>query len=221
SQPKLFSIEQQRPVSEDGSIIEPLCEYDVRLMSIGLLVDTKQAMVWRGPMATQALNQLLQQTHWGELDVLLVDMPPGTGDIQLTMAQRVALNGAIIVTTPQEMALVDARRGIEMFQKVNIPILGVVENMSYFECSSCETKHDIFGSGGGVALAEQYSLPLLAQLPLLANVQQLSDAGEPITVREPKSEIAQQFQQSATTLMSSLKASINRPVGPEIAISND
>jgi ATP-binding protein involved in chromosome partitioning len=179
SVPRMLGLGGRRPDSEDGKTMNPLSAHGITAMSIGFLVDDSQPMAWRGPMVTSALTQLLQQTNWGELDYLLIDMPPGTGDIQLTLAQRVPVTGAVIVTTPQDIALSDARKGLEMFQKVNVPILGIVENMALHRCSQCGHEERIFGTGGGTSLASDYSVPLLGSLPLDRSICELTDVGTP------------------------------------------
>ncbi len=189
SQPMMMGL-SGRPESEDGKTIEPLENYGVRVMSIGFLVDADQAMIWRGPMATQALDQLLRQTNWGELDYLMVDMPPGTGDIALTLSQRVPLTGAIIVTTPQDIALLDARKGLTMFEKVSVPILGIVENMSVYVCPNCGHTEHIFGAEGGKRMAQQYDVEYLGALPLNLSIREQTDSGHPSVVAEPDGEIA-------------------------------
>jgi ATP-binding protein involved in chromosome partitioning len=189
SQPMMMGL-SGRPESEDGKTIEPLQNYGVQVMSIGFLVEPDQAMIWRGPMATQALDQLLRQTQWGELDYLLVDMPPGTGDIALTLSQRVPLTGAIIVTTPQDIALLDARKGLTMFEKVSVPILGIVENMSVYVCPNCGHSEHIFGAEGGKRMAEQYNVEYLGALPLNLAIREQTDSGHPTVVAEPDGEIA-------------------------------
>jgi len=163
-------------------------------MSIGFLIDERQPMAWRGPMVTSALSQLLGDTRWGELDYLLVDMPPGTGDIQLTLSQRVPVSGAIIVTTPQDISLADARKGLEMFQKVNVPILGIVENMSVHVCSECGHEERIFGHAGGERLAEQYHVPLLGSVPLDRGIRESTDGGNPSVVAEPDGPLAASYR---------------------------
>jgi ATP-binding protein involved in chromosome partitioning len=182
SQPLMLGLAGQRPNAPDGKHIEPLKSHGVVAMSIGFLVDAEQPMVWRGPMVTQALTQLLADTSWGDLDYLVVDMPPGTGDIQLTLAQRVPVAGAVIVTTPQDIALADARKGLKMFEKVSVPVLGVVENMSVYVCSRCGNVEHIFGAGGGARMAEQYGVRLLGELPLDARVREEADGGNPTVV---------------------------------------
>ncbi|MBW8756546.1 MAG: iron-sulfur cluster carrier protein ApbC [Burkholderiales bacterium] len=179
-----------RPESEDGKTMKPLENHGVKVMSIGFLVDAEQAVVWRGPMATQALDQLLRQTTWGELDYLLIDMPPGTGDIALTLSQRVPVTGAVIVTTPQDIALLDARKGVNMFEKVGVPILGIVENMAVHVCTNCGHVEHIFGAEGGRKLAAQYKVPYLGALPLTMAIREHTDAGSPTVAAEPEGEIA-------------------------------
>jgi ATP-binding protein involved in chromosome partitioning len=179
-----------RPESEDGKTMQPLQNHGVKVMSIGFLVDPEQAVVWRGPMATQALDQLLRQTSWRELDYLIIDMPPGTGDIQLTLSQRVPLTGAVIVTTPQDIALLDARKGLNMFEKVGVPILGIVENMAVHVCTNCGHVEHIFGADGGKKMAGQYNVPYLGALPLTLAIREQTDSGTPTVVAEPDGEIA-------------------------------
>ncbi len=189
SQPLMMGI-SGKPASTDGKTMEPMENHGEQVMSIGFLVDADQAMIWRGPMATQALDQLLRQTNWKDLDYLIVDMPPGTGDIQLTLSQRVPLTGAVIVTTPQDIALADARKGIAMFEKVGVPILGVVENMAVHICTQCGHAEHIFGEGGGARLAEQYKVKYLAALPLALSIREQADSGRPTMVAEPDGEVA-------------------------------
>jgi ATP-binding protein involved in chromosome partitioning len=189
SLPMMMGIDA-RPESEDGKTMEPLENYGVQVMSIGFLVNADDAMIWRGPMATQALEQLLRQTNWRDLDYLIVDLPPGTGDIQLTLSQRVPMTGAVIVTTPQDIALLDARKGIKMFEKVGVPILGIVENMAMHVCSHCGHAEAIFGEGGGRRLAEQYGADYLGGLPLDIKIREQADGGKPTVVAEPDSEVA-------------------------------
>jgi ATP-binding protein involved in chromosome partitioning len=189
SQPMMLGIEG-RPESEDGKTMEPLENPGVQVMSIGFLVDQDEAMIWRGPMATQALEQLLRQTNWKDLDYLIVDMPPGTGDIQLTLSQRVPMTGAVIVTTPQDIALIDARKGLTMFDKVGVPILGIVENMAVHVCSNCGHVEHIFGAEGGKKMAEQYDMAYLGALPLDINIRLQADSGKPTVVADPDGEVA-------------------------------
>ncbi len=189
SQPMMMGI-AGRPESADGKTMEPLENYGVQVMSIGFLVDADNPMIWRGPMVTQALEQLLRQTNWGELDYLIVDMPPGTGDIQLTLSQKVPLTGAIIVTTPQDIALLDAKKGLKMFEKVGVPILGLVENMAVHVCANCGHVEHIFGADGGKKMAEQYGVDYLGALPLNLSIREQTDAGRPSVVSDPDGEIA-------------------------------
>ncbi|MGA1063309.1 MAG: iron-sulfur cluster carrier protein ApbC [Burkholderiaceae bacterium] len=179
-----------RPESLDGQTIEPMMGHGLQTNSIGFLIDKDQAMVWRGPMVTQALDQLLRQTTWKDLDYLLIDMPPGTGDIHLTLAQNVPITGAVIVTTPQEIALMDARKGLKMFEKVSVPVLGIVENMSLYVCPDCGHTAHIFGAGGGGLMASDYSVPLLGSLPLNLGIREQADAGRPTLVSDPDGAIA-------------------------------
>jgi ATP-binding protein involved in chromosome partitioning len=175
-------------------------------MSIGFLVDDKQPMAWRGPMVTSALNQLLLQTRWGDLDYLVVDMPPGTGDIQLTLAQRVPVSGAVIVTTPQDIALADARKGLEMFQKVNVPVLGIVENMSVHVCSNCGHEERVFGAHGGRDLSAEYGVPLLGSLPLDGRIREETDGGKPTVAADPDGPLALSFREAALRAAGELAA---------------
>ncbi len=189
SQPMMMGI-SGRPESEDGKTMEPMENHGVQVMSIGFLVEQDNPMIWRGPMATQALEQLLRQTNWDELDYLIVDMPPGTGDIQLTLSQRVPLTGAVIVTTPQDIALLDAKKGIKMFEKVGVPILGIVENMAVHVCSNCGHVEHVFGEDGGKRLATEYKMDYLGALPLNLSIRVQADNGRPSVVSEPDGEIA-------------------------------
>jgi ATP-binding protein involved in chromosome partitioning len=197
SQPRMMGLSGERPTSPDGRLIEPLEAYGVKVMSIGFLVEEEQPMVWRGPMVTQALTQLLGGTSWGELDYLVVDMPPGTGDIQLTLSQRVPVSGAVIVTTPQDIALLDARKGLRMFQKVAVPVLGIVENMSTHVCSKCGHEEPIFGSGGGERMAAQYGVALLGSLPLDIRIREQTDGGRPTVVAEPDGPVGRAYLEMA------------------------
>ncbi len=189
SQPMMMGIEG-RPESADGKNMEPMENYGVQVMSIGFLVDSDNPMIWRGPMATQALEQLLRQTNWADLDYLIIDMPPGTGDIQLTLSQRVPLTGAVIVTTPQDIALLDAKRGIKMFEKVGVPILGIVENMAVHVCSNCGHQEHIFGADGGKKMAAEYGMDYLGALPLSMGIRVQADSGRPTVVSDADGEIA-------------------------------
>ncbi len=197
SQPLMLGLTGQRPSAPDGKHIKPLSAHGLVAMSIGFLIDPDQPMVWRGPMVTQALTQLLGDTQWGELDYLVVDMPPGTGDIQLTLAQRVPVAGAVIVTTPQDIALADARKGLTMFEKVAVPVLGIVENMSIHICSNCGHAEHIFGAGGGARMAAQAGVRLLGELPLDARIREDADGGRPTVVAEPDSPRARLYLEMA------------------------
>ncbi len=212
-----------KPESEDGKTMEALENYGVQLMSIGFLVAQDEAMIWRGPMATQALEQLLRQTNWRELDYLIVDLPPGTGDIQLTLSQRVPMTGAVIVTTPQDIALLDARKGIKMFEKVGVPILGVVENMAVHVCSNCGHVEHIFGSEGGKKMAAEYKMDYLGALPLDIRIREQADSGKPTVVADPDGEIAGIYKAVARQVAVSIAAK-NKDFSskfPSIKISKD
>lgn len=200
-----------RPESPDGKSIEPLRAHGVQAMSIGLLVEQDTPMIWRGPMATSALTQLLNDSRWDDLDYLVVDLPPGTGDIQLTLAQKIPVAGAVVVTTPQDVATLDARKAIRMFEKVNVPVLGLVENMAMHACSSCGHVEHIFGTGGGERLAKEYGYPLLGSLPLEAAVREQGDAGAPVVVSAPDSAAARAFVEAARRMAIALA---KRPVVP-------
>jgi ATP-binding protein involved in chromosome partitioning len=189
SQPMMMGIEG-RPESDDGKTMDPLENHGVQVMSIGFLVAKDEAMIWRGPMATQALEQLLRQTNWRDLDYLVVDMPPGTGDIQLTLSQRVPMTGAVIVTTPQDIALMDAKKGIKMFEKVGVPILGIVENMAVYHCPKCGHTEHIFGQDGGKNMAAEYGMDFLGSLPLNMQIRLQADGGRPTVVADPDGEVA-------------------------------
>ncbi|WP_316859672.1 iron-sulfur cluster carrier protein ApbC [uncultured Cohaesibacter sp.] len=198
--PRLLNINEQPTVVPNTRIMNPIEAYGLVAMSIGLLVEQDTPMVWRGPIAVSALTQMIRDVAWatkGELDTLVVDMPPGTGDIQLTMAQQVPLSGSVIVSTPQDLALIDARKGIEMFRKVNIPILGIVENMSYFSCPTCGTRHDIFGHGGARETARKINVPFLGEIPLHMDIRERSDLGQPIVISDPESDHAMIYRNIA------------------------
>jgi ATP-binding protein involved in chromosome partitioning len=184
SLPKLLAI-KEKPQTLGGTRLKPISRYGLTVMSIGFLIDEETPMIWRGPMVISALTQMLREVEWGTLDVMVVDMPPGTGDAQLTMAQQVPLKGAVIVSTPQDLALIDARRGIAMFRRVNVPVLGIVENMSYFLCPNCGERSDIFGHGGARSEAERLGVPFLGEVPLHAIIREKSDAGLPVVATEP------------------------------------
>lgn len=196
SQPMMLGIDR-RPESADGQTMEPLENYGIQVMSIGFLIEPDNPMIWRGPMATQALEQMLKQTNWSDLDYLIVDMPPGTGDIQLTLSQRVPLTGAVIVTTPQDIALLDAKKGLKMFEKVGVPILGVVENMAVHVCSNCGHAEHIFGADGGKKMAAEYGVEHLGALPLDLRIREQADAGHPSVVSDPDGEIAALYKSVA------------------------
>jgi ATP-binding protein involved in chromosome partitioning len=212
-----------RPESEDGQTMEPMENYGVQVMSIGFLVAQDEAMIWRGPMATQALEQLLRQTNWKDLDYLIVDMPPGTGDIQLTLSQRVPMTGAVVVTTPQDIALLDAKKGIKMFEKVGVPILGIVENMAVHVCSNCGHVEHIFGADGGKKMAAEYSMDYLGALPLAMQIRQQADSGKPTVVSDPDSEVAGLYKAVARKVALAIAAK-NKDFSskfPSIKISKD
>jgi ATP-binding protein involved in chromosome partitioning len=222
SVPMMMGIEG-RPDSEDGKTMEPLENYGVQVMSIGFLVDKDEAMIWRGPMATQALEQLLRQTNWKDLDYLIVDMPPGTGDIQLTLSQRVPMTGAVVVTTPQDIALLDAKKGIKMFEKVGVPILGIVENMAVHVCSNCGHVEHIFGADGGKKMAAEYSMDYLGALPLAMQIRLQADSGKPTVVADPESEVAGLYKAVARKVALAIAAK-NKDFSskfPSIKISKD
>jgi len=196
SQPQMLGISGQ-PKSADGKSMEPMERHGIQAMSIGFLIDTETPMVWRGPMVTGALEQLLRETNWHDLDYLVIDLPPGTGDIQLTLSQKVPVTGAVIVTTPQDIALLDARKGLKMFEKVGIPIIGIVENMSTHICSQCGHEEHIFGAGGGAQMCKDYEVELLGSLPLDIKIREQADSGTPTVVAEPDSKISATYRQIA------------------------
>jgi ATP-binding protein involved in chromosome partitioning len=221
SQPMMLGI-GGRPESKDGKRLEPMEGHGLQAISIGFLIDIDTPMVWRGPMVTQALEQLLKDTNWRELDYLVVDLPPGTGDIQLTLAQKVPVTGAIIVTTPQDIALIDARKGLKMFEKVGIPILGIVENMSYHRCEKCGHESHIFGSGGAAKMGKDYGTELLGQLPLDESIQQQADSGRPTVVSDPDGEIAALYRKIARRAAVKIAESQRDMTGkfPNIVVQN-
>jgi ATP-binding protein involved in chromosome partitioning len=196
SQPRMLGV-QQKPETRDGKTIEPIMSFGVQCMSIGFLVDEETPMIWRGPMVTQALEQLLKDTNWRGLDYLVIDLPPGTGDTQLTLSQKVPVSGAVIVTTPQDIALLDARKGLKMFEKVEVPVLGIVENMSIHICSQCGHEEHIFGKGGGQRMAQQYDVNLLGALPLDIRIREEADSGHPTVVADPDGRIAASYREIA------------------------
>ena len=203
SLPKLLAI-KEKPQTIGGNRLKPITRYGLTVMSIGFLIDEETPMIWRGPMVMSAITQMLREVEWGKLDVMVVDMPPGTGDAQLTMAQQVPLKGAVIVSTPQDLALIDARRGVAMFKRVNVPILGLVENMSYFLCPSCGDRSDIFGHGGAHKEAERLGVPFLGEVPLHMTIREKSDAGLPVVATEPEGEHAKIYRDIATKVRDQL-----------------
>jgi ATP-binding protein involved in chromosome partitioning len=222
SQPMMLGI-AGRPESQDGKTLEPLEAYGLQAMSIGFLIDPDTPMVWRGPMVTQALEQLLKDTNWRDLDYLVVDMPPGTGDIQLTLAQKVPVTGAVIVTTPQDIALIDARKGLKMFEKVGVPIVGIVENMSMHVCSKCGHAEAIFGEGGGAKMCADYNVPFLGELPLDIRIREQTDAGRPTVVADPDGTVAQIYREIArrTAVFVAQKAEDFSNKFPSIVVQKD
>jgi ATP-binding protein involved in chromosome partitioning len=221
SQPTMLGI-RGRPESRDGKTLEPMEGHGLQAMSIGFLIDVETPMVWRGPMVTQALEQLLNETRWREVDYLVVDLPPGTGDIQLTLAQRVPVTGAVIVTTPQDIALMDARKGLKMFEKVGIPILGIVENMSVHICSKCGHEEHIFGEGGGERMGKDYNVEMLGALPLDIHIREQADSGRPTVVSDPDGRVAQIYKQIARRIAVKIaeKAQDHTAAFPKIVIQN-
>ena len=197
SQPRMLGVPEAKPEVVQEKMMLPVAAHGIALMSLGLLVDEEQPTIWRGPMVTQALHQMLSETRWPELDYLIIDLPPGTGDTQLSLAQRIPVSGAVIVTTPQDIALLDARKGLKMFEKVGVNVLGVVENMSTHICSQCGHEDAIFGSGGGEAMAQQYQVPLLGKLPLNASIRLQADSGQPTVVAEPEGALAAAYLKAA------------------------
>jgi ATP-binding protein involved in chromosome partitioning len=210
SQPRMMGI-SGRPSSRDGKTLQPMTNYGVKCMSMGFLVAEDTPMIWRGPMVMSALEQMLRDVEWGELDVLVVDMPPGTGDAQLTMAQRVPLTGAVIVSTPQDIALLDARKGLNMFRKVDVPVFGIVENMSYFLCPHCGGRSDIFSHGGARLEAEKLGVDFLGEVPLHIDIRETSDGGRPIVVSRPESEFAKIYRAIADKVWRKIEARIAGP----------
>jgi ATP-binding protein involved in chromosome partitioning len=207
-----------RPDSPDGKSIEPMRAHGLQAMSIGLLVDQDTPMIWRGPMATSALTQLLNDTRWDGLDYLVVDLPPGTGDIQLTMAQKIPVAGAVIVTTPQDIATLDARKALKMFEKLGIAVLGLVENMAVHVCSNCGHAEHVFGDGGGERMAAHYGVPLLGSLPLDAAIREQGDAGTPIVAAQPDSSVAAQWRALAARVVEELEKRPRAPAGIDLAL---
>ena len=221
SQPTMLGI-AGRPESKDGKTLEPMEAYGIQAMSIGFLIDTDTPMVWRGPMVTQALEQLLKDTNWRDLDYLIVDMPPGTGDIQLTLSQKVPVTGAVIVTTPQDIALMDAKKGLKMFEKVGVPIVGIVENMSIHICSNCGHAEHIFGAGGAEAMSRDYHVPFLGALPLDIRIREQADSGRPTVVADPDGKVADIYRAIArkTAIFVAQKAADFSAKFPNIVVQN-
>lgn len=208
NQPQMLGV-HEKPTSKDGRL-EPVYAHGLQSMSIGYLIDANTPMVWRGPMVTRALQQLLQDTHWDHLDYLIIDLPPGTGDIQLSLAQKFPLSGAILVTTPQEIALLDVRKAIAMFNKVNVPLLGVVENMASYICEHCGHKTAIFGEGGGQRIAKEYNIPLLGLVPLDSRIREQADKGKPIFLLDPLSTIAESYRQIAENVVQQMTVHLKK-----------
>jgi ATP-binding protein involved in chromosome partitioning len=217
SLPKLLAI-KERPQTLGGTRLKPITRYGLTVMSIGFLIDEETPMIWRGPMVISALTQMLREVEWGALDVMVVDMPPGTGDAQLTMAQQVPLKGAVIVSTPQDLALIDARRGIAMFKRVNVPVLGVVENMSYFQCPECGARSDIFGHGGARHEAERLGVPFLGEVPLHMTIREKSDAGLPVVATEPDGPHARAYRAIAARVRDQISGVATGRAAPRIVI---
>ena len=222
SQPLMMGV-SGKPDSKDGKTMEPLEAHGLQIASIGFMIDPDQPMVWRGPMVTQALQQLLELTNWRDLDYLVVDMPPGTGDIQLTLSQKVPVTGAVIVTTPQDIALLDARKGLKMFEKVGIPILGIIENMSVHVCSQCGHAEAVFGEGGGAKMCADFGVPFLGALPLTMSIREQADSGRPTVVADPDGPVAQIYQQIARKLAVAVADKAKDLSGkfPTIVVKND
>jgi ATP-binding protein involved in chromosome partitioning len=216
SLPKLLAI-KEKPVTVGGNRLKPIQRYGLTVMSIGFLIEEETPMIWRGPMVMSALTQMLREVEWGELDVMVVDMPPGTGDAQLTMAQQVPLKGAVIVSTPQDLALIDARRGIAMFKRVNVPVLGVIENMSYFLCPECGGRSDIFGHGGARHEAERLGVPFLGEVPLHMDIREKSDAGLPVVATDPDGPHAKTYREIAARVREQITGAPGR-AAPKIVI---
>jgi len=217
SVPKLLAI-RGRPETLGGNRLRPMTGYGLTVMSIGFLVAEDTPMIWRGPMVMSALTQMLREVEWGTLDVMIVDMPPGTGDAQLTMAQQVPLSGAVIVSTPQDLALIDARRGVEMFKRVNVPVLGIIENMSYFVCPKCGERHDIFGHGGAHKEADKLGVPFLGEVPLHMAIRETSDSGRPVVATDPDGPHAKIYREIAARVRDQLQAKSAGRAAPKIVI---
>jgi ATP-binding protein involved in chromosome partitioning len=222
SQPRMLGA-TQRPESADGKSIEPIESFGIQSMSMGYLIEEEEPMIWRGPMVTQALQQMLGDTNWQDLDYMVIDLPPGTGDIQLTLSQKVPVSGAVIVTTPQDISLLDARKALKMFEKVKVPVLGIVENMSTHICSNCGHEEHIFGAGGGETMAQQYDVDMLGDIPLDIKIREGADSGHPTVVSEPDSDIALSYRTIAHRITAHLAKQGKDYSGafPNIVIKND
>ncbi|MDT8372078.1 MAG: iron-sulfur cluster carrier protein ApbC [Gammaproteobacteria bacterium] len=222
SQPRMLGT-TQRPESADGKSIEPIISYGIQCMSIGFLIDEEEPMIWRGPMVTQALEQMLNDTNWQDLDYLVIDLPPGTGDIQLTLSQKIPVSGSVIITTPQDISLLDARKALKMFEKVNVPVMGIIENMSTHVCSQCGHEEHIFGAGGGEKMAKQYGVDLLGDLPLDIAIREDADGGHPTVVAKPDSAIAAAYRTIAVRIAARLakQGKDFSSAFPNIVIKND
>jgi ATP-binding protein involved in chromosome partitioning len=219
NQPQMLGVSLQKPQSHDGKTFEPMIAHGIESMSIGYLIDRDTPMIWRGPIATNALQRLFNDTRWSTLDFLIIDLPPGTGDIQLTLAQKIPMTGAVIVTTPQEVALLDIRKAINMFAKVKIPIVGIVENMSSYICSQCGHEEEIFGSGGGLQIAQEFQCTLLGSLPLDKKIRERSDQGQPIVVSDPTHPVTIAYHAIAQMLIDQINHLPRNPF-PKIVIEN-
>ncbi len=220
SQPRMLGS-QEKPRSPDGKVMLPIKALGLQAMSIGFLIDEEQPMIWRGPMATQGLLQLAFETRWDDLDYLIIDLPPGTGDIQLTLSQRIPVSGAVVVTTPQDIALIDARKGLQMFRKVEVPILGLVENMSFYCCPNCGHRAEIFGAGGGDRMSAQYDVTLLGRIPLDGRIREQADGGCPTVAAEPDGEIAAIYRDIARRAAARLAHGASPEAFPQISVEDD
>ncbi|MEE8350872.1 MAG: iron-sulfur cluster carrier protein ApbC [Rhodospirillales bacterium] len=217
SMPRMMGISGQ-PSSSDGSKLDAMENFGIKVMSMGFLVEEDTPMIWRGPMVQSALEQMMRDVNWGELDVMVIDMPPGTGDAQLTIAQRVPLAGAVIVSTPQDIALLDARKGLNMFRKVDVPVLGLIENMSYFTCPHCGERSEIFSHGGAKTVAKELGMKFLGEIPLDIQIRETSDSGKPIVVSEPESEHAKSYRAIAEKVWDSIDGANATQAGPKIVV---
>lgn len=223
NQPQMLGVTSERPVANEANKIQPIIRYGMQTMSIGYLIDANQPMVWRGPMVSSALQQLLNDTAWSDLDYLIIDLPPGTGDVQLTLAQKIPVTGAVIITTPQEIALADARKGLAMFRKVKVPILGVIENMSYYQCDHCADKNYLFGEGGGRKMAEQYDVAFLGEIPLVTEIRKQADQGLPIVMAQPENTAAKVYKKTAILMAARLSLQAKNYISrfPQIVVENN